>query len=425
MAIYVPQYPKFGGQQRNIAALRNVIAQAGLHNPHTQQPYSEAMITGLGSGLGFQYTVSVADTLPRVSVATHDTHPRHSPVRAALQRVGARVAVFKTGSRRHAGEHLLDTLRAGMPALCRVSTTHLPHCGRPAPAKRLPTHIVAVVGAEDQRVFLDDLSERSVPVPAGVFAQARGALRRLQHQQLTISATDPVDDLDGAIRAAMRDMLALFSSPPNQHLGASGIQTWARMLTNDRHKRGWMRMLDDPRALYGALWQSYAGLRGGRSTPGAGRPLYADFLVESASILGEPALHQAAGLFRRSGELWERLCDLLLPEEIPTLWQCRRLTDQRQGMLQTSPDPERLQALWRARELLGRRFRYPGSQADRLFRFKTMAATLDEIGDVEQRARDTIAGVAARPAALGQATRASSLLARPRGTRRPGAAAGK
>lgn len=399
MAIYVPGYPQFGGTQINTAAIRNVIAQAGLHNPATQEPFSEAMIVGLSGGVGFRYTSAHGRSPPFPLLSGHYEHPQHDPLRRVLARLGAQLQVHETGSRRSAQQALMATLQSGSPALCVVSTAHLPHHGRPADVRRLPHQLVAVVGAEDGHVFVDDVCDRSIPMGAAQLLDARSALRRLRHRQFTVTSggapTGALATFRAGIRAALRDTWRLFMHPPNRSYGLEALRKWSQMLCNDRHRSGWLRLLGAPKQLYSALWRAYEGLCCGWSSPGATRPLYADFLVESAAILERPGLLQAAGLYRFSGELWGRLCDLLLPEEVSALQRCRWLTERRQGLLRTQAHSAagEMRALWTARDAIGQRFRGLGSVAERHFRFKAMARTLSEIEEVEGRALSLLSAV--------------------------------
>lgn len=392
MAIYVPGYPQFGGTQINTAPIRNVIIQAGLNNPATQAPLTEAMIVGLSGGIGFRYTGAAARSAPCPLLSGHFEPPRHDPLCRVLDRLGVRTQVHETGSRRSAQQTLMSALQSGTPALCVVSTAHLPHHGRPADSRRLPHQLVAVVGVEGEQVFVDDVCDRSIPMGADQFLFARSALRRLRHRQYTITSGlvggDRLARFRVGIRSALRDTCQLFLQPPNRSYGLPAIRKWAEMLCNDRHRTGWMRLLEAPRRLYAALWRAYEGLCCGWSSPGATRPLYADFLVESAAILERPQLLQAAGLYRLSGDLWCRLCDLLLPEEIPALRRCRWLTERRQGLLRTQAHSAsgEMRSLWAARDAIGHRFRGLGSFAERRFRFRAMAQTLTEIEAVEGRA---------------------------------------
>jgi hypothetical protein len=392
MAVYVPDYPRFGGAQLDTAVLRNVLTQVGLQNPHTQHPYTEAMIAGLGGGIGFRYTVSsLSDTPPRIHLQTH----LHTNLKTLFQRVGAEPTVHLTGSRRRAHAELLSALGSGRPALCLVSSAGLPHHGLPPDTRRPPTQLVAAVGIEGERVFIDDLCERSVPMPTTQLSSARGALRRLQNRLITVDGAGGGDDLRGAICAALGDNIAQMEHPPDNCHGAAGMAAWHRALTRTGHRMGWSRLLDAPPVLLTTLRRCYEGIRSGRSSPGGGRPLYAAFLDEAALILGEPVLHRAAGLYLQSSELWERLADLLLPEEVATLWRCRRLVERRQHLLRAGGEGVAAEqaTIWATQEALGRSFQLPGSAADRRFRRRAMALTLEELGAIEARARGVIAAV--------------------------------
>jgi hypothetical protein len=51
----LPNYTQFGGQHPETAALTNGLAAYGLTAPHTGRPYTEAMLLGVGGGLGAGY----------------------------------------------------------------------------------------------------------------------------------------------------------------------------------------------------------------------------------------------------------------------------------------------------------------------------------------------------------------------------------
>ena len=57
------------------------------------------------------------------------------------------------------------------------------------------------------------------------------------------------------------------------------------------------------------------------SADGADRGLYADFLLEAAQILKQPALKEAAGKFRESHKLWLAFADALASRRYPAAWR--------------------------------------------------------------------------------------------------------
>ena len=48
-------YQQFGGQHPETAGYKNILAYQGVKAPHTGKPFSEAMLLGIGGGLGAGY----------------------------------------------------------------------------------------------------------------------------------------------------------------------------------------------------------------------------------------------------------------------------------------------------------------------------------------------------------------------------------
>ena len=74
------------------------------------------------------------------------------------------------------------------------------------------------------------------------------------------------------------------------NFGLRGLAKWADAVADRRSKTGWARLFDSGPAFGHAMRRLYDCLTFDHSSPGAMRPLYADFLTESAGILGDPAL---------------------------------------------------------------------------------------------------------------------------------------
>ena len=170
------------------------------------------------------------------------------------------------------------------------------------------------------------------------------------------------------------------------------VEKWARLLTNENNRRGWLRLFSPPQALFSALNHTYTSLRFERAAPGAMRPMFADFLEEAVEVLRAPRLHAVASQYRRSAELWSQLTDLALPIEDPILWRCRQISEQRHSLLRTAGAAATAQmlTLWRELEGLSRRFTSSWSQADRMFRFRAMARILRNILLIERAAIKTL-----------------------------------
>ncbi len=48
-------YTHFGGKHPETAGYKNILAYQGVEAPHTAKPFSEAMLLGIGGGLGAGY----------------------------------------------------------------------------------------------------------------------------------------------------------------------------------------------------------------------------------------------------------------------------------------------------------------------------------------------------------------------------------
>ena len=103
-------YPRFGGQHIDTSVLSNVFEQAGLYNPITQSPYSEAMLAGLGGGIGFLYMVyEFQDAHPQLRLTVRHQTRRWSFVDSILSRTIIQRALARDG------------MASGVPAPTRTS----------------------------------------------------------------------------------------------------------------------------------------------------------------------------------------------------------------------------------------------------------------------------------------------------------------
>src|SRR5688500_10468689 len=51
----IPSYDQVGGIHPETTSFANILAAKGITAPHTDQPYSEAMLLGISGGLGAGY----------------------------------------------------------------------------------------------------------------------------------------------------------------------------------------------------------------------------------------------------------------------------------------------------------------------------------------------------------------------------------
>ncbi|MFT5682257.1 MAG: hypothetical protein ACI8RZ_003175 [Myxococcota bacterium] len=382
----IPSYTRFGGLHTDSAVLCNTFHHAGVLAPHSRRPYTEAMIAGLGGGIGFSYFVYEQRAEPaRLDLNSRFQSRRQDFIDGVLKRSGVRVAVSQTSSPRRAQDDLFATLDSGRAAICTVDPPLLPHRGLPLRLRGRTSQLVSVIGTDGDDVLIDDLCQEPIRLSADQLSAARQSYRRARQRMMVVAPPLVSVNPAAAVREALVSTCRLFLNPPVSNFGFAGLEKWASLLTNQQNRRGWPRLFAPPRALFSALHHTYTHLRYERAAPGAMRPMFADFLEEAADILGRRRLLSIASQYRRSAELWGQLTDLALPIEDATLWRCRAISERRRDLLRTGgvAATAEMQRLWRELETLGRRFSPSWSEADRLFRFRAMARILRAIRSVE------------------------------------------
>jgi len=77
--------------------------------------------------------------------------------------------------------------------------------------------------------------------------------------------------------------------------------------------------------LLGALMNGFVYIEIGGTGGSAFRSMYARFLEEASSIIGNPALREIAEMMRQSAAVWSQIASGLLPDSWPNLKRMREL----------------------------------------------------------------------------------------------------
>lgn len=292
-------YDTFGGQQNGTAPLTNVLHQAGLRWAVNGQPFTEAVVNGLCGGPGFLYAVfEYKGWPPLLSIALHSRSMPDAYIAEGLTRLGMRVTRQETTSAAAARKTLDATIDAGRPALCALGL-----------------RTVAIAGRDGEAFWVDGRAPVPTRLAADDLATRRAASKQLKHRLVTISGPDQDADARAHLRAALADTAKSYVEPavPKSfwvNCGFAGLDKWRRLLTDDKDKKAWPAIFPEgPRACAG-LVRTYDWIAC-LVAPGAGRPLYADFLDVASPLLDEPSLAHAAAGFREAGQRWSRLATFI------------------------------------------------------------------------------------------------------------------
>lgn len=309
----VPGYRTFGAERhRESALLAHVLEAHGVVAPHTDSPYTETMLAGLGGGIGFMYFVFEYRDMPPLMTIVAQHHPQPW-VPAVLNRLAIPLTEQHSTKPSLALEKLRNALSDGRPAFATVDQSRLPWHGM-EPGYGTDPYVVAVAGIQDDTLIIDD--EGAHVMPAEAFATAWSAHRKGRHHMLTIESTGADIDLESAIRDALATTVAHLTGPVlgnnfDVNFGFSGMEKLGTALRDTRTKTGWPARFGSPVAFAHGVRRLYECLELERTAPGATRPVYADFLDDAAPLI-DNRLSEAAALFRASGRQWSALATLAL-----------------------------------------------------------------------------------------------------------------
>jgi hypothetical protein len=211
---------------------------------------------------------------------------------------------------------LACALERGRPVVCAVNRAELPWCRVSNPLAGADPHHVAVIGADSEQVWLDDGSVHPLDLGWEEFARAWSAHRKGRHAMLTLPAEVPAErDLAGEIRAALSTTAAHLTGPVlgnsfDVNFGLSGMRRFRDQVADAKGRTGWERRFGGSRgATYFCLTRLHECLQREYTSPGAGRPAFADYLRAAAGIVGRPELTDAAALAADAGAVWQSIAD--------------------------------------------------------------------------------------------------------------------
>jgi hypothetical protein len=324
-------YELRGGLHPDTAAIAGVLANRGMVAPHTGQPPSEALVLGVGGGLGAGYILWEFASGPSRLVVLGFRNRWQYPDRWAgdtCRRLGVPFELRETGSRKQAEASLLEAVSAGIPAVAWVDDQvlrlrHLPRqlCG-------VFGHPLVVYGLdEDRGALLDDRNRAPVHVGLDVLADARAQIPSFRQRLLLLDAPAAELDADGllaGVRAGLAGQVEHLSAA-SASFSLPAIRKWARLVTDTRNAKSWPRVFADRAGLFDVLVSVFEAVQ--PVGPGGGhlRGLYADFLDEAAALTGTDGLRDAAGAYRRVAGRWAEVAQAAAPAGVEPFAEARRL----------------------------------------------------------------------------------------------------
>jgi Domain of unknown function (DUF4872)/Butirosin biosynthesis protein H, N-terminal len=292
------------------AALTRALAAAGVVDPVGGRPYSEALVFGLGGGIGFQYMVFVYEGWTSIALDGRCNtlyFERKGFIENACERLGVPVRVQQLPSPQAAEKRLRQALAATPEVVLTFDLQRLPGHTADGPVPYMPCPVTVSEHGTDLAVT--GLRGGRVTMSWADVIEARWAHQKKYGGLFLLGEPDGQPDLRAATRAAIARTAECLLEPSktsyDANFGIPGIRKWARLLADEKDAKGWPTLCPDQESLRTAMISVSRGLGAA-----AARPLFASFLAEAATLLGDAKLSAAAAAYEDLGRRWTKLIAL-------------------------------------------------------------------------------------------------------------------
>jgi hypothetical protein len=335
----LPHYNEFKGRHWETGTVRNYYAYRGVKAPHTNEPYTEALLMGVSAGAVMGYfTFAYEGYDPQCRILTRNTF---DPLETLLTRLGVAQHLQHTANPDKGRANLIDTLESGIPAIVWADYFSLPYTFNPTPFEGMWAMLPTLVYGYDEAantVWIAGRADIPLTVTPAELHTARARVKKDKFRILTLDPPNP-DKLVSAVQAGIWDCIKLYTEAPpkgsKNNFGLQAFKFWTEQLTKPKARLSWEREFPAGRAMFSALTEIYDAIHFFDGFPHAERELYADFLDEASVILHRPALQDAAENFRTAARAWDDLGLALLPDEMAPFKQAREIMHRRAHLFRT------------------------------------------------------------------------------------------
>ena len=312
-----------GGVHDQTSALRDLLVAEGVDALHTQLPPSEALLLGLGGGIGAAvFTFQYKGQLPHLYVETRCT-PQFAYDLAFAQRaaagLGLSLAVGTGGTPKAAAKVLDAAMAAGRPALCLVDALKLPHHAGRTDGGTLPW-LVVVHEQRGDAVVVTDRSQVTLEVPRAALEAARASYAKGKSAVATLvpgAITNLAEGVDAGIRYCIGELAGrAVKKGFAGNFGLRALDKWIGEIERGG-KEGWRVRFAAGKPLAAGLRQAYGWIETNGTGGGGFRRLYADFLREATVITGNARFADVAKRYDVLAEQWSALFVGLMPDGTP------------------------------------------------------------------------------------------------------------
>jgi len=304
----ISSYTQLGGRHAETATITNTLNALGVKAPHSGLPFTEAMLLGLGGGLGAGYILwefRASQTKVLVFGFQHKWNYTNQYIDTMLKRIHFQPVYVEGGAK--AGQKALETAIAeNRPATLWVDRYHLPYHGLEAALDGCYGHLINVFGIDGDTALVDDQSVKPFRVPMAALTAARNRISSYKNRMLTLEpAKGRRPAFEKSLKAGIQDTINTLSDD-SESFSLPVLKKWSRLMTDSRNAKGWPKVFSEGKGIYSALSSVYENIELYNTGGGGLRDLYADFLTEAAPVLKQPLLLDAAARYRDLAAQWTR-----------------------------------------------------------------------------------------------------------------------
>lgn len=328
-------------------ALRVLSANAGVLNPFTGRPLSEAMAFGIGGGIGagvFAFHYEKEDFSSFFIAGRHLWQDEKSYLEQGFARLGLRSQINESGGAKAGLAALQSALKKG-PLVAWVDMAHLPYRALPAYFSGGGYHIVVVYEVDGSSARVGDLADAPFTVSLDEFATARGRIKKDKQRILSVEKSRPLD-LKQAVIEGLRACHAGLTGSRQANFNLKAFGDWGERLYGSKTRESW----DQVFPLGHRLWQGLRSVHEYTEHYGTGgglqRPMFAEFLEEAGKTLKLPRLNQLSQRYTALGRRWSELADAALPDRVPAFKRGKALLARKSELLMSGGTADEIRAVW-------------------------------------------------------------------------------
>jgi hypothetical protein len=303
----------FPGNVPATTALRSLLAHAGVRDPQTGEPFTEAMLFGLAGGVGigacsFYYQKENVATF--FLAGRHLWHDHVAYFRGVLARLGIKPIIRETSGAKAADQQLRDALKEG-PCITWVDGYR----------------VITVYAIEGDNALVGDLADEPLAMPLADLAATRMRIKKQKNRLLSIPPSHSPDNLEELVRAGLQECQHGLLQKPKGMPGfftLDALRVWGERLHASKDKQAWETIFTPGPNLWRGLTSIYDFIEHHGTGGGLCRPVFADFLQEAGDALGDDRLARLAERYAELGRQWTALAEAALPDSVPQLKEAKQ-----------------------------------------------------------------------------------------------------